>query len=108
MNDPIPLPVYPHKPTGETLELLKRAKKRLNLDVLVIPVDAVPGSPGRILALKESPSWLCDHALVKNPTEESLAAALEWVLTGKEDPRATTVIKKLTEIFGDGVKEIIE
>lgn len=103
-----PLPVYPRKPTGSDLELLKKAKALLNTDILIQPVDAVPGSPGRILALRETPAWLCDHALVQNPTVESLKASLEWILYETEDPRGMTVIKKLTEIFGEGVKEITD
>jgi len=106
MTDIRPLPVYPHKPTGRDLDLLRAAKSRLDTSLKILPVDAVIGSPGRVLALYESPDWICDHALVKNPTIESLKAALEWILYETDDPRGTTVLKVLKETFGDGVKEI--
>ena len=101
-----PLPIYPHKPVGGDLTLLKQAKAEIDTDILVQPVDAVPGSPGRVLALREKPTWICDHAYVANPTKESIKAALEWVLELREDPRGATVIKTLKEIFGPETKEI--
>lgn len=107
MSTPIPLPIYPHKPVGDDLTLLKQAKALIPTDKLIIPVDAVPGSPGRIIALREHPNWICDHAYVATPNLESIKAALEWALTDKEDPRATTILKTLTETFGEGVKEIV-
>lgn len=103
-----PLPTYPRKPTGDDLALLKQAKAMMDTDILIQPSDAVPGSPGRILALRETPPWLCDHALVKNPTTESLKAALEWIIYETEDQRGTTIEKTLTEIFGGPVKEITQ
>jgi hypothetical protein len=106
MTDVIPLPVYPWKPTGKDLEMLRQAKQNLKSSLLISPEQAVPGSPGRILALRESPNFLCDHALVRNPTVESVQAALAYCLGLNDDPRATTVVKMLRETFGDGVVEI--
>lgn len=108
MSTPTPLPTYPRKPTGDDLTLLKQAKALVDTDKLIIPVDAVVGSPGRILALREKPDWICDYAYVQNPTIESVKAALEWILNDTEDGRGMTVIRKLTEIFGPGVKEIAD
>lgn len=108
MSTPVPLPTYPHKPVGDDLTLLKQAKALIPTDKLVIPVDAVVGSPGRILALREKPNWICDYAYIANPTVESIKAALEWILNDTEDGRGMTVVRKLTEIFGTGVKEIQE
>jgi len=106
MHDLRPLPVYPRKPQGQDLQLLKEAKALLQTSLLIQPVDAVPGSPGRILALRESPNFLCDHALVRNPTVESVKAALEYCLGLNDDPRATTVLKMLKETFGEETTEI--
>lgn len=106
MTDIVPLPVYPHKPTGADLELIKQAKRALNVDILITPVDAVPGSPGRILALRDGVPWLADHALVRNPTVESITSALGYCLGLNDDPRATTVIKVLKEVFGEETREI--
>lgn len=106
MPDLMPLAVYPRKPQGQDLQLLKEAKANLQTSLLIQPVDAVPGSPGRILALRESPNFLCDHALVRNPTVESVQAALAYCLGLNDDPRATTVLKMLKETFGQEVTEI--
>jgi hypothetical protein len=106
LTDLLPLPVYPRKPQGNDLQLLKQAKANLKSSILIQPVDAVPGSPGRILALRETPSFLCDHALVRNPTVESVQAALEYCLGLNDDPRGTTVLKMLKETFGEETTEI--
>lgn len=108
MSDLIPIPVYPRKPSGPDLELLKQAKASLKSSILIQPVDAVPGSPGRILALREPLPWLADHALVKNPTLESVTAALSYCMGLNDDPRATTVIKVLREAFGEETEEVYE
>lgn len=107
MSDVIPIAIWPNKPVGKDLEMLKEAKASIKTDIKMIPVDAVPGSPGRILALRESPPFLCDHALVRNPSIESLTAALSYCLGLNDDPRATTVLKVLKEVFGEGTREIV-
>lgn len=106
MPDLIPLPVYPRKPRGKDLEMLKEAKSFLNVKFLIQPVDAVPGSPGRVLALRESPNFLCDHALVRNPTVSSVQAALAYCLGLTDDTRGTTVLKMLKETFGEETREL--
>jgi hypothetical protein len=106
MSDIHPLPVYPRKPTGADLALFKAAKERLHSELLIQPVDAVPGSPTRIISLREKLPWIADHAYVANPTVDSVEAALKWALGLTEDTRATTVIHMLKESFGEGVKEI--
>lgn len=108
MTDVRPLPVYPRKPVNADLELIKQAKKELNLDILIQPVKAVAGSPGRILALRETPDFICDHALVKNPTVESIKAALTWILLETEDKRGVTARMMLSEILGGEVNEITD
>ena len=106
MQNVKPLPVYPRTPNEKDMQLLRDAKKALKSETLIIPTDAVPGSPGRILALREPPPWLCDYALVKEPNVQSLTAALDWIINNKEDRRGVTIVRKLQEIFGPGVKEI--
>lgn len=100
------LPIYPSLPTGDDLELFRSAKGELSLDYQIQPVRGVYGSPSRIIALKERPDFICDHALVQNPTVESIKAAMEWALGDKEDSRATTMQKMLEKIFGEGVREV--
>ena len=102
----MPLPVYPGKPTGDDLELLKQAKVKLGTDLLITPVRAVNGSPGRVIALREKPTWLCEYAFVPEPNVESLTNALAWALGLREDKRGVTIIKVLREIFGARTREL--
>jgi len=106
MTNVVPLPIYPSKPTGDDLRLLRGAKEQVVTDTLVKPVNAVPGSPGRIIALREKPEWICEYAYIPNPNPASMKAALEWALGLTEDARGVTVIKTLREIFGPGVREV--
>ncbi|NBR24515.1 MAG: hypothetical protein EBU08_12235 [Micrococcales bacterium] len=106
MADIIPLPVWPRKPTGPDLDLIKQAKSSLSYPHLIQPVDAVPGSPGIILALRERPNFICDHAFVQNVTLESITAALKHCLGLTDDSRGTTVTMMLKEVFGEELKEI--
>jgi hypothetical protein len=111
MPEVLPLPIYPYKPTGQQLTVFKSAKEKVNTTTLVQLVKAVPGSPGRIIAMGEKPTWLCEYAYIPNPkidsaTIDSLEAAINWALGIKEDARGVTVIRTLREIFGPGVKEV--
>jgi len=106
MTSTIPLATYPGRPVGKDLAMLKEAKAKLNIDAMIQPVRALPGSPGRIIALREKPNWICDYAFIPNPNVDSLKEALQWVLGIKEDPRGITVIRTLREIFGRGVQEL--
>jgi Asp-tRNA(Asn)/Glu-tRNA(Gln) amidotransferase B subunit len=106
MTNLIPLPIYPNKPTGAELEMIKQAKAMVDTDILVQPVRAVQGSPGRVIALRERPHWICDYAYIPNPNVNSLKEAIEWALEIKEDPRGVTVLRTLKEIFGEGTREL--
>lgn len=100
------LPVYPSVPTGADLELFKSAKGELSLDYLLKPVRGLSGSPFRIIALRERPDFICDHAFVEKPTVESIREAMRWALGEEEDSRATTVVNMLEGIFGKPVTEL--
>lgn len=102
----IPLPVYPAKPDGELLQMIKDAKSLITTDIKVVPSRAVNGSPGRILAIGEKPDWVCEYAYVKEPNVKSLKEAMEWILGITEDPRGVTLIKVMREIFGPEVKDV--
>lgn len=106
MTNIIPLPVYPSKPEGELLEMIKQAKAMINVNTLIKPARALPGSPGRILAVGEKPEWICEYAYVKEPNVKSIKEAMEWILGITEDPRGTTIIKVMKEIFGPGVRDV--
>ena len=106
MTNVLPLPIYPSMPTGDDLAMLKEAKAKLDTDIMSQPVRAVRGSPGRVIALRERPDWICDYAYIPNPNQQLMKEALEWALGLTEDSRAFTVIRTLREIFGDGTKEL--
>jgi hypothetical protein len=106
MTSVLPLPIYPAKPTGNDLAMLKEAKAKLNVDTLIQPVRAVHGSPGRVIALREKPHWICDYAYIPNPNPESMKEALAWALGITEDSRSITVIRTLKEIFGPETREL--
>ena len=103
-----PLAIYPFPPTDADLSLIKAAKAQLDLPYLVVPVRAVPGGPVRVLALRETPDFLCDYAQVTQlDRPESMLAALRWVLDDTlDDKRATLIIDQLRAIFGVEVHEI--
>ena len=100
------LPVYRSKPVGADLEAFKAAKASMGIQYLIQPVRAVYGSPFRVIALRERPEFICDYALVKEPSQKSIQAALEWALGEHEDSRAVTIVSTLKKIFKGEVREI--
>lgn len=106
MTSIVPLPVYPSKPTGADLEAIRVAKSMLDTDILVKPVKALPRSPGRVLALREKPNFVCDFAFISDNRPQFLRPALAWVLGLNEEYEGHSVITMLQEIFGESVKEI--
>jgi hypothetical protein len=89
-------------------EFLHRAKAEINPPYLLTVVEAFPGSPGRVIALREPPPFLCDFALVgETDSYEGFRLALYWALHPEFDhPAASLVIDQLRAIFGPTVKEI--
>lgn len=85
---------------------IKQAKDELDLPFLVKPVQAVPGSPGRVLALGVLPGWVCDYYPVWKAQSPAIKDAIRWVLTGNDDPKAVTMEKALQNILGPDVKEV--
>ncbi len=106
MAEIVPIPIYPSTPTGADLTAFKAAKDQLDLPYLIQPVRAVPGSPGRVVAIRKRPAFLCDYAFIPKVKVDSIREALKWALSDEYDPRAVTVVHMLKEIFGEGVKEI--
>lgn len=102
-----PLPIYPWPLNEVDYGAVRLAKARLGVEWKVLPRPAIAGSPGRILALREPPPFLCDYALVNDPQNgNSMLAALEVALGLKDDERMNTVLDTLKSIFGEGVREI--
>lgn len=89
------------------LDRVKAVKPRVLPDEQVQPHKAVPGSPGRILAYGEAPSFACDYALVNaNTTDEGLEAALSHVLGLSTHPRGVSMAQWLSGVFGARVVEV--
>lgn len=88
------VPVFPH-PLPESVNVaLRAAKASLNLEVKMLPVPAVPGSPGLVLALGRTPDFVCDGCLAATP--EALPDALYRVLTdGRRDFTVEAYMKAL-------------
>lgn len=64
------------------MALLRDAKAALKTDVKVIPVEALPGTGGRILAFGQVPPFCCESVLIKSiDSAESIARALDFFLT---------------------------
>lgn len=104
------LPVYaPQGLSNADWSRIRAAKASLGVPFKVKPVEAVLGSPGRVLAIGAEPDWVdCDYALVSSTMSPGLAKALNWVLGDFEDNRAMNTLKRLRQILGSGVREIVD
>ena len=100
-----PLPIYPDIPSGDELRMLKHAKQALGIQELVKPVRAVPGSPGKIIAIGEAPEWIADYVKVSESSFESFKEALMFVLRDAKSDTAKTVLEQLQDIFGENIRE---
>ena len=106
MSDAQLLHIFTKGDRDAELPLIKEAKRQLGLDVKVLPVVATPGFD-RVLAIGESPKFICDHALVKDVNNiESLKAALKWCITGEPDSRVTTMEKWIGRLMGGKVVKV--
>jgi len=101
-----PIPFYPNKPTGTLLAAVKKAKQQIDTTKLIAPMRAVPGSPVKVIAIEETPTWVCDHVVVPKGDHVKLKLAIEWALGLNENPEGVTVLTRLQEVFGPDVHEI--
>lgn len=109
LGEPHTLWVYPFPLSDADRDLIVAAKKKLNLDFLVIPRAAFARdldgfikvvTKGRVLCLREHSPMFVDHAFVSDPENSTaLLAGLEWALTDSFDSRASTE-KSMWEGFG--------
>lgn len=108
MTKTIPLAIWTVGDKDSELPYIKQAKAELDTDVKLIPVLAQPGAR-KVLAIAERPSFICDHALIRDVKNiEGLKAALHWYITGEPDSRVTTIQKWLSMIMGGEVREITD
>jgi hypothetical protein len=108
MDDLRPLAIYPWPLSAADMEKVKAAKAATGVPFRVLPCPAVPGTPVRILALRELPAFVCDTTPPVDPDNpDSLTNALRWVLDETEPvERGVTVLKYLKAIFGPETREL--
>lgn len=78
------MPVYPAA-TGGRVSVLRAAKARLVTEQIVVPQDAVPGSPAPVLAMGEHPDFLTSYVFVRPDgadDPERVSKALDYWLQG--------------------------
>lgn len=86
----------------------RAAKATLPTDTLIKLQRAVPGSPGRILAIGSPPPWACEWLGVRDLHDiDKLAHVLQWAMSDIEDDRAQGELEFLQSIFGKEVREIV-
>lgn len=102
-----PLAVFPWPVAPINQQRISAALQHLGINDAQ-PCPAVPGSPVRILAIGERLPFLHDAVAVvyvpENP--QGLEAAISAVLATETDPRLSTLLDQLREIFGPGVVEV--
>lgn len=112
MSDVRPLPVWPYPLTAGRAAALKAAKLSMELPYLIVPVPAVPASPGRVLMFGEIPPHVCEGVLIApdgTEDEERVRAAFEFLL--QAPPHAPGLITNemwLSAVMGMGVKFLYE
>ena len=107
----LPLPIYPWPITDEQMGMLKRAKAEADVPFLVYPQEALPGGPGRVLAIGQVPDFACDAVYIQlmNVTRyESIRDALHYWLKGEEVPPTVSMESWLSAVMGCEVKMIGE
>lgn len=108
MSEIHPLALHPYPVPDAVLALLKRAKGELDVEYQVVPVPAVPGGPTRVLAFMAPPPFLCECAIVVDPTNyEAIREGMKLVLQGDaDDSRLFTSLDYLRALMGPDVREI--
>lgn len=110
MTEVHPLPIWPHTATQEQLEMIRRAKLEVGAPFQVQPSPAVPGSPGRVLALGEVPPFLCETILIApqniHTYSSILGAMRHWLTAPPDAPGSITEAAWLSHVMGCEVKEV--
>lgn len=101
------LTIWCPEATDATLSAVKAAKVSLGTSTLVKLVQAVPGSPGRVLAIGSPPPFACEWLGVKDTTDlQKLAHVVAWVIHEATDDRSRDELDFLKGIFGNETREI--
>lgn len=114
----INLPIWPWPLNPAHKSALVAAKSRLGISVTLQPIRAfkdegfhewVRQTNSRVLCILDEPPGLCDHALIRNiDNQDAVVAALDWVTSDKDDPRAMTVDKMLSKLIPGIVEQSFE
>lgn len=80
------LPIlWAQEPTSADWAALSAARESLGITELIKPARAVPGSPGRILAVGTMPTWLCPNRQIPDTSDPGVVRdALQWCLEPDE------------------------
>jgi hypothetical protein len=101
---PRPLPIWPHDITDEQHEMIRRAKLEVGVDFSVMPAPAVPGSPGRVLAIGAVPPFFCESVLVSpqnvNTYSSILGAMRFWLTAEPGEPGSFVESEWLSYVMG--------
>lgn len=103
----LPLPIWPHDMSDERMEMLKRAKSEVAVDYQVMPVPAVPGSPGRVLAFGEVPPFFSEVVFIRLENVanyEAVKGAVEFWLTCEAEPPSISEEQWLSAAMGVPVR----
>lgn len=75
--------LWAEEPTAEDWQRLSAARTALGYTDLIQPAQALPGSPGPVLAIGKLPSWIVPHAYVASTEHPRLLQeALETCING--------------------------
>lgn len=86
MNEaPMPLPVWPWPMSPERDALMREAKSRIDTPIKIAPVQAMYGSPGRVLCFGSLPPFLC-KSLPISPANVDNVDSIERALRDWLDP----------------------
>lgn len=97
------------EPTPADWAALKEAKTVLGYDSVIQPARAVNGSPGRILAVGDTPpDWVCDYAQVASAQDPDLSKALGWCLGLNDYDNTPDVAAQLSRMMGCEVTFLYE
>lgn len=112
----VPLPVHPWPLSPERLALLRDAKAAIDaqygLEVRIVPVEAIPGSPGRTLCFGSPPPFVTEAVVIRAENAEapeSVRGALQFVLRAPEGAPATYSEADMLSMFlGVRVRELVD
>lgn len=102
-NETMPLPVFPWPISEARMGLLKAAKARIDTPIRVVPVEAVYGSPGRVLTFGLTPPFICKTAPIAPQNVESVDSverALRFWLNPFSDERQFAEDHWLSNVLG--------